>query len=280
MGYTDKSTLQMLEEIKRIYNFNNNQLADELGVEVNTVYLWSKGTQARKKNYNKIQNLYKMALKEKEYNEDLTGVENKTIKEMFNTIMRVYNLSKGELARKLKVGETTICNWLSLINGNIRETNYYNIKKLYEAAISVEDIEDGKKTEYTNEKEYEVENVTNIDLFDDVKKIHYSLKLKEAFGLPISNILTNFDWWIKENEKNQKNYYDGYYWHTASIELMYENWFKYSFPDIKVFEEKIEQLVQNGVVIRVNPTNFNVCDFYFWRIDKERLYEFYKHIKK
>lgn len=185
-----------------------------------------------------------------------------------------------QLANELGVHQFTVPKWLR--GGKISNKSLKKIIELYRTIF--EDAIEENRIEYVNKKEFqkevEKENSTEIDLFDDVKKIHYSLKLKEAFGLPISNILTNFDWWIKENERNRKNYYDGYYWHTASIELMYENWFKYSFPDIKVFEEKIEQLVQNGIVIRVNPTNFNVCDFYFWRIDKERLYEFYKHIKK
>lgn len=266
------SEKKMLEKIQETYLFDTRQIAYELGVDSSTVRSWFEGGTAQQHNYINLKKLYDAARKEK--------VKFLNAAEMLQKIKKTKGIDNTQLANELGIHQMTIHKWL-----RGRQISHGSLKKIRELYKSIfEDSIEENRIEYVNKKEFqkevEKENSTEIDLFDDVKKIHYSLKLKEAFGLPISNILTNFDWWIKENERNRKNYYDGYYWHTASIELMYENWFKYSFPDIKVFEEKIEQLVQNGIVIRVNPTNFNVCDFYFWRIDKERLYEFYKHIKK
>ena len=265
------SEIKMLNKIQETYNFNEEQIAYELAVTALTVRSWFEGGTAQQHNYIKLKKLYNAARKEKIT--FLDGIE------MIQKIIEKNGMNATQLANELELNSYTVQKWLR--GGKISNGSLKKIRELYKSAF--EDEIEENRIEYVNKKEFqkevEKENSTEIDLFDDVKKIQYSLKLKEAFGLSISNILTNFDWWIKENERNKKNYYDGYYWHVASIELMYENWFKYSFPEIKIFEEQIEQLVKNGVVIKINPTNFNVCDTYFWRIDKERLYGFYKHIK-
>lgn len=266
------SEIKMLNKIQETYNFNEEQIAYELAVTALTVRSWFEGGTDQQHNYIKLKKLYNAARKEKIT--FLDGIE------MIQKIIEKNGMDATQLANELELNSYTVQKWLR--GGKISNGSFKKIRELYKSTF--EDTIEENRIEYANKKEFqkvvEKEKSTEIDLFDDVKKIHYSLKLKEAFGLSISNILTNFDWWIKENERNKKNYYDGYYWHVASIELMYENWFKYSFPEIKIFEEQIEQLVKNGVVIKINPTNFNVCDTYFWRIDKERLYGFYKHIKK
>lgn len=186
--------------------------------------------------------------------------------EMLNKIKDVYSLNQSQLACELGVTPQTINLWLN--GGRTNGANYQNIKELYE--LTLEDVNE------TNivVKDKQASKVKDFDIFDDVRKVHYSKRLKDVFGMKVSNILTSFNFWIKSNKERGLHFYDGYYWCETTVDKAYSYWFRYSFNSKEAYINAINELIENGLLIKktVRATNSVIS---VWRVDKERLTKLY-----
>lgn len=186
--------------------------------------------------------------------------------EMLNKIKDVYSLNQSQLACELGVTPQTINLWLN--GGRTNGANYQNIKELYE--LTLEDVNE------TNivVKDKQASKVKDFDIFDDVSKVHYSKRLKDVFGMKVSNILTSFNFWIKSNKERGLHFYDGYYWCETTVDKAYSYWFRYSFNSKEAYINAINELIENGLLIKktVRATNSVIS---VWRVDKERLTKLY-----
>lgn len=186
--------------------------------------------------------------------------------EMLNKIKDVYSLNQSQLACELGVTPQTINLWLN--GGRTNGANYQNIKELYE--LTLEDVNE------TNivVKDKQASKVKDFDIFDDVRKVHYSKRLKDIFGMKVSNILTSFNFWIKSNKERGLHFYDGYYWCETTVDKAYSYWFRYSFNSKEAYINAINELIENGLLIKktVRATNSVIS---VWRVDKERLTKLY-----
>lgn len=186
--------------------------------------------------------------------------------EMLNKIKDVYSLNQSQLACELGVTPQTINLWLN--GGRTNGANYQNIKELYE--LTLEDVNE------TNivVKDKQVSKIKDFDIFDDMRKVHYSKRLKDVFGMKVSNILTSFNFWIKSNKERGLHFYDGYYWCETTVDKAYSYWFRYSFNSKEAYINAINELIENGLLIKktVRATNSVIS---VWRVDKERLTKLY-----
>ena len=112
--------------------------------------------------------------------------------EMLNKIKDVYNLNQSQLACELGVSTQSVNLWLNGKKTN--GMNYQKIRELYE--LTLEDVNETN----TTVEDKPVLRVKDFDIFDDIRKVHYSKRLKDVFGIKFSNILTSFNFWVKRNE--------------------------------------------------------------------------------
>ena len=82
-------------------------------------------------------------------------------------------------------------------------------------------------------------------------KIHFDKTIAEAYGIYCAIVLDNILYWVKENEKTNKNYHDGKYWTYNTIKEFSEH---LSFMTQKQIRTTIINLREEGL-IEVN--NFN-----------------------
>lgn len=186
--------------------------------------------------------------------------------EMLNKIKDVYGLNQSQLACELGVTPQTINLWLN--GGRTNGVNYQNIKELYE--LTLEDVNEAN----TVVKDKKVSKVKEFDVFDDIRKVHYSKRLKDVFGIKFSNILTAFNFWIKRNEEIGTHFYDGYYWCETTVDKAYSYWFRYSFNSKEAYDIAINNLIQNGLLIQ-KTVRANKGVITVWRVDKELLTRLY-----
>ena len=186
--------------------------------------------------------------------------------EMLNKIKEVYSLNQSQLACELGVTPQTINLWLN--GGRTNGANYQNIKELYE--LTLDDVNETN----TTVKDKPVLRAKDFDIFDDMRRIHYSKRLKDVFGMKVSNILTSFNFWVKYNMERGTHFYDGYYWCETTVDKAYSYWFRYSFNSKEIYTKAINELIENGLLIQktVRATKGVIS---VWRVDKERLTKLY-----
>ena len=186
--------------------------------------------------------------------------------EMLNKIKDVYNLNQSQLACELGVSIQSVNLWLT--GGKTNGVNYKKIKELYE--LTLEDINETN----TTVKDEKVLRAKDFDIFDDIRKVHYSKRLKDFFGIKFSNILTSFNFWVKRNEEIGTHFYDGYYWCETTVDKAYNYWFRYSFNSKEAYTNAINNLIQNGLLIQ-KTVRANKGVITVWRVDKELLTRLY-----
>ena len=78
---------------------------------------------------------------------------------------------------------------------------------------------------------------------------HFDVDLAVRYGFPEAIILNHFEYWIELNEKNEKNFFDGYYWTFNSMKAMCE-----IFPYLseKKIRNALKHLQDEGLIITGN----------------------------
>ena len=92
----------------------------------------------------------------------------------------------------------------------------------------------------------------------------FQKSLAISIGLNESIVVQQIDYWIKNNEKNKRNFKDGYYWTYNSFEKWHEEFPFWSVITIKRIFTRLEEL---GILISANynKTTFDRTKWY--RID-------------
>lgn len=134
-------------------------------------------------------------------------------------------------------------------------------------------LEDADETN-TVVKDKKISKVKEFDVFDDMRRLHYSKRLKDVFGMKVSNILTSFNFWVKYNVERGTHFYDGYYWCETTVDKAYNYWFKYSFNSKEAYTKEINNLIENGLLIQ-KTVRANKGVITVWRVDKELLTRLY-----
>ena len=82
-------------------------------------------------------------------------------------------------------------------------------------------------------------------------KIHFDKTIAEIYGIYSAIVLDNILYWVKENEKNNKNYYEGKYWTYNTIKEFSEH---LSFMTQKQIRTTMIILREEGLI---EVSNFN-----------------------
>ena len=86
-------------------------------------------------------------------------------------------------------------------------------------------------------------------LFDD-SPIVVNVTLASEIGLNEAIVLQQINYWIENNKKTGRNYYDGKYWTYNSIKSWHETNFK--FFSIETVRRVFTKLEKNGFIITGN----------------------------
>lgn len=77
----------------------------------------------------------------------------------------------------------------------------------------------------------------------------FDTEVAEKYGVNAAIILQNIGYWIKQNEANQTNFYDGRYW-TYNSKRAYSELFPYMSK--RQIETAFEKLINDGVLVTGN----------------------------
>lgn len=77
----------------------------------------------------------------------------------------------------------------------------------------------------------------------------FDTDIAEKYGINAAIILQNIGYWIKQNEANETNYFDGYYW-TFNSRRAYRELFPYMSE--RQINTAFEKLINDGVIITGN----------------------------
>ena len=75
---------------------------------------------------------------------------------------------------------------------------------------------------------------------------YFDIDIATKYGINAAIILQNLGHWIKRNEANESNYYDGYYW-TFNSRRAYQELFPYMSK--WQIEHAFKKLIEEGLVI-------------------------------
>ena len=89
---------------------------------------------------------------------------------------------------------------------------------------------------------------------------HFNCEIAEQYGIAEAIILNHFEYWIKKNKANDKNYFNGNYWTYNSVKA-----FKEIFPYLteKKISSALAKLKNEGIIITGN-FNENKYDRTLW----------------
>lgn len=88
----------------------------------------------------------------------------------------------------------------------------------------------------------------------------FKLALAKIYGIEEAILINNFHYWIKENEANDRNFFDGRYW-TYNSQKGYAKWFPYMNEGR--IKRTINSLVEKGILMKGNY-NANQYDRTNW----------------
>lgn len=89
----------------------------------------------------------------------------------------------------------------------------------------------------------------------EIKNHSFNVDVAKDVGILPAIILSNIYFWVDYNEKNDKNYYEGYYWTFNSI-TAYQRQFSYATP--KQIRTALEKLREEGYIL---TGNYNKAPF-------------------
>ena len=78
---------------------------------------------------------------------------------------------------------------------------------------------------------------------------HFDIKIAEQYGILEAILLNNFYFWIKKNEANNKNFYDGFYWTYNSIKAFHE---LFPYASENKIRNALKHLEEEGFIITGN----------------------------
>lgn len=84
---------------------------------------------------------------------------------------------------------------------------------------------------------------------------HFDVEIAEKYGVLEAVILNNMQFWIKHNEANQTNFYDGYYWTYNSTKAFAEI---FPYASEKQIRKALTHLIDEGILI---TGNYNKLSF-------------------
>ncbi len=77
----------------------------------------------------------------------------------------------------------------------------------------------------------------------------FDIEIAKEYGVNEAILITNLQFWIKKNQANEKNYYEGHYWTYNSIKA----WQKlFPFWTEKTIRTILNHLIEKGVIITGN----------------------------
>ena len=89
---------------------------------------------------------------------------------------------------------------------------------------------------------------------------HFDVKLAQKYGVIEAILLNHFEFWIQQNEANERNFYNGRYWTYNSLKAFCE-----IFPDLseKQIRRALNKLQEEGILL-VGNFNQNPYDRTLW----------------
>lgn len=84
---------------------------------------------------------------------------------------------------------------------------------------------------------------------------HFDVEIAEKYGVLEAVILNNMQFWIKHNEANQTNFYDGYYWTYNSTKAFAEI---FPYATEKQIRKALTHLIDEGIL---KTGNYNKLSF-------------------
>lgn len=96
----------------------------------------------------------------------------------------------------------------------------------------------------------------------------FDSRVAEEYGIKEAILLSNFEWWIKKNELDERNFYEGYYWTYCTLDALAG---LYPYMSKKTIQRTIDHLVKEGLLIK---GNFNAVryDHTTWYALTEKYY--------
>lgn len=77
----------------------------------------------------------------------------------------------------------------------------------------------------------------------------FDIEIAKEYGVNEAILIANLQFWIKKNQANEKNYYEGHYWTYNSIKA----WQKlFPFWTEKIIRTILNHLIERGVIITGN----------------------------
>ena len=77
----------------------------------------------------------------------------------------------------------------------------------------------------------------------------FDVEIAEKYGINAAVLLENLGYWIKQNEANETNFFDGYYW-TFNSRRAYKEMFPYMSE--RQIDTAFHKLIEDGLVITGN----------------------------
>lgn len=77
----------------------------------------------------------------------------------------------------------------------------------------------------------------------------FDIEIAKEYGVNEAILITNLQFWIKKNQANDKNYYDGHYWTYNSIKAWQQ---LFPFWTEKTIRTILNHLIDKGVIITSN----------------------------
>ena len=77
----------------------------------------------------------------------------------------------------------------------------------------------------------------------------FDIEVAKEYGVNEAILITNLQFWIKKNQANDKNYYDGHYWTYNSIKAWQQ---LFPFWTEKTIRTILNHLIDKGVIITSN----------------------------
>ena len=89
---------------------------------------------------------------------------------------------------------------------------------------------------------------------------HFDVKLAQKYGVIEAILLNHFEFWIQQNEANERNFYNGRYWTYNSLKAFCE-----IFPYLseKQIRRALNKLQEEGILL-VGNFNQNPYDRTLW----------------
>lgn len=89
---------------------------------------------------------------------------------------------------------------------------------------------------------------------------HFDIELAKRFGILEAVLLDNIQFWIKKNEANKQNYFDGSYWTYNSIHAFSE---LFPYASDKQIRTSLKKLVDEGL-LKTGNYNKSAYDRTLW----------------